>query len=84
MVEDTIYIWFFYGQRTLWDRWFQTSFQSYKQWQRISRYLGNQKVSPKINQYIQATGQSIEQHTKKVVQMHYLARNFAALKSQEL
>ena len=79
MVEDTIYIWFFYVQRTLWDRWFQTSFQSYKQgtWV-IKKYL------PKSISDIQATGQSIEQHTKKVVQMHYLARNFAGRLSQQL
>ena len=33
---------------------------------------------------IEATGQTLEQHTKKVVQMHYLARNFAARLRQEL
>ena len=33
---------------------------------------------------IEATGQTVEQHTKKVVQMHYLARNFAARLRQEL
>ena len=33
---------------------------------------------------IDATGQTVEQHTKKVVQMHYLARNFAARLRQEL
>ena len=42
------------------------------------------KYLPKSISDIQATGQSIEQHTKKVVQMHYLARNFAARLSQEL
>ena len=33
---------------------------------------------------IETTGQTVEQHTKKVVQMHYLARNFAARLRQEL
>ena len=33
---------------------------------------------------IQATGQTIEQHTKKVVQMHYLSRNIAARMEKEL
>jgi hypothetical protein len=33
---------------------------------------------------IGATNQTVEQHTKKVVQMHYLARNFAARLHQEL
>lgn len=33
---------------------------------------------------IEATGQTVEQHTKKAVQMHYLARNFAAQLRQEL
>ena len=42
------------------------------------------KHLPKSISDIQATGQPIEQQTKKVVQMHYLARNFAALLSQEL
>ena len=42
------------------------------------------KYLPKSISDIQTTGQSIEQHTKKVVQVHYLARNFAALLSQEL
>ena len=42
------------------------------------------KYLPKSISDIESTGQSIEQHTKKVVQMHYLARNFAARLSQEL
>ena len=42
------------------------------------------KYLPKSISDIQATGQSIEQQTKKVVQMHYLARNFTARLSQEL
>ena len=42
------------------------------------------KYFPKSISDIESTGQSIEQHTKKVVQMHYLARNFAARLSQEL
>ena len=33
---------------------------------------------------IHATNQSVEHHTKKVVQMHYLARNFAARLQEEL
>lgn len=33
---------------------------------------------------IAATKQTVEQHTKKVVQMHYLSRNFAARLHQEL
>lgn len=42
------------------------------------------KYSPKTVSDIQVTGQTVEQHTKKVVQMHYLARNFAAQLRQEL
>lgn len=42
------------------------------------------KYLPKTVSDIQATGQTVEQHTKKVVQMHYLARNFAARLRQEL
>ena len=33
---------------------------------------------------IEATCPTVEQHTKKVVEMHYLARNFAARLRQEL
>ncbi|CAB4042733.1 Hypothetical predicted protein [Paramuricea clavata] len=33
---------------------------------------------------IGATNQTVEQHTRKVVQMHYLARNYAARLHQEL
>ena len=43
-----------------------------------------EKYLPQSVSDIQATGQTVEQHTKKVVQMHYLARNFAARLRQEL
>ena len=33
---------------------------------------------------MQATGQTVEKQTKKVAQMHYLARNFTARLRQEL
>ena len=39
---------------------------------------------PKSLEEIKATGQTPEQHTRKVVQMHYLARNFAAKLKGEL
>ena len=55
-----------------------TNYQEFQGTWVIKKYL------PKSISDIQATGQSIEQHTKKVVQMHYLARNFAARLSQEL
>ena len=50
---------------------------SHKTWV-VKRYL------PKSLEDIKATGQTPEQHTKKVVQMHYLARNFAAKLKSEL
>lgn len=36
------------------------------------------KYKPEALQVIKDNGQSVEEHTKKVVQMHHLARNFAA------
>ena len=36
------------------------------------------KYKPEALQVIKDSGQSVEEHTKKVVQMHHLARNFAA------
>ena len=44
----------------------------------VKRYL------PKSLEEIKATGQTPEQHTRKVVQMHYFARNFAAKLKGEL
>ena len=38
----------------------------------------------KASEDIIAIGQTLEEHTKKVVQMHYLARNFAAKLKEEL
>ena len=44
----------------------------------VKRYLENAKKD------ILELGQSLEEHTKKVVQMHYLARNFTAKLKEEL
>lgn len=44
----------------------------------VKRYL------TKAIEDISLTSQTVEQHTRKVVQMHYLARNFAARLHQEL
>ena len=44
----------------------------------MERYLEKAAVD------ILAIGQTLEEHTKKVVQMHYLARNFAAKLKEEL
>ena len=44
----------------------------------VKRYLENAKKD------ILELGQSLEDHTKKVVQMHYLARNFTAKLKEEL
>lgn len=44
----------------------------------VKRYL------EKASEDIIAIGQTLEEHTKKVVQMHYLARNFAAKLKEEL
>ena len=44
----------------------------------VKRYLENAKKD------IVELGQSLEEHTKKVVQMHYLARNFTAKLKEEL
>ena len=44
----------------------------------VKRYLEKAAVD------IVAIGQTLEEHTKKVVQMHYLARNFAAKLKEEL
>ena len=44
----------------------------------IKRYL------PKTIEDISTIGQTVEDHTRKVVQMHYLARNFAARLKGEL
>ena len=61
--------------------------QAFKATSNDKEFQGTYEIKtylPKSISKIQATGQSIEQHTKKVVQMHYLARNFAARLSQEL
>ena len=42
------------------------------------------KYMAKAVEDITTTGQTVEQHTKKVVQMHYLARNMAARLEEEL
>ena len=39
---------------------------------------------PKVLNDIEVIGQTVEEHTKKVVQMHYLARNFTAKMKEEL
>ena len=44
----------------------------------VKRYL------EKASEDIIVIGQTLEEHTKKVVQMHYLARNFAAKLKEEL
>lgn len=44
----------------------------------VKRYL------TKAVKDIEETNQTLEEHTKKVVQMHYLARNFTAKMNQEL
>ena len=44
----------------------------------VKRYLEHAKKD------IVELGQSLEEHTKKVVQMHYLARNFTAKLKEEL
>ena len=44
----------------------------------VKRYL------EKASEDIIAIGQTLEEHTKRVVQMHYLARNFAAKLKEEL
>ena len=42
------------------------------------------KYLPEAGQIIKATNQTLEQHTREVVQMHTLARNFAKRLKQEL
>ena len=42
------------------------------------------KYLPKVLNDIEVIGQTVEEHTKKVVQMHYLARNFTAKMKEEL
>ena len=44
----------------------------------VKRYL------EKASEDIIAIGQTLQEHTKRVVQMHYLARNFAAKLKDEL
>ena len=46
--------------------------------------MGGEKVPEKGCDDIITIGQTIEEQTKKVVQMHYLARNFAAKLKEEL
>ena len=42
------------------------------------------KYLPKAKETIQATNQTLEQHTQKVVQMHMLAKNFSSKLEQQL